>query len=934
MAKQPRQTTVDLTIIIPVYNALPYFYKCIESITGQDLGQYSLEVILVDDGSTDGSGEYCDEAANQWSYIRTIHIENSGTPARPRNIGIEEASGNYIFFCDADDYFEEDALAAMLDHAFEDECDVGLFKMVGEDRDVPIVFKDDRIWKNCTVDNYKKTNPYFLKTYGSLKLYKHNLIAMHGITFPENITYEDLPFTLECYFNARNICIYNDRVYYHAVARDNNTSITQEKTSSEIWKNAESLLLGIENYLSVASQYCSPDDHPMVYRRASVEPVGRILSKLDNEEEEYQREILARMRKHLQICYSSKPLKQILGLRELIFLDALFLCDDKTYMEIFNSWPDNLSISFPASPDGSFCYMVCSDKDNHVLCQAPLPLNLEQEDQPIQKPSFLKNRLTHFQTSQEEIELSGHAQIIRRCKKGEIIAKLRINFRDGQNGKYNRWIDVKLENYSSICVYGSVYQIEFNWNTHFSFENLIPEDETEKVRIYFYLDIEFDTGETLSNRLGHNRVDGVVPNFLSKAVWYNDHLFAPYETSYKNLCFYAYLNAQPVKTAEIRFSKQNGERYLEAQGALIFDNYTSTQIELVVLDRDSKDILYLPIEKGKDASDRKFKGLFKLEDFDKELRKEMYGFEFKITVSNKTFRCQVNDIKAKPAIENQLTKLQITNDKIKMAGHVKLICRTEQGDFTTNLRLHFHDGNYNRWLESVETRNMSTENICGTIYQTEFDWNSCCSYKDLIPTDTIDPSRIYFFLDVEFGNGEVVSNRFGHNRLEGIYSTYISRAIWYENYLFAPYETKYGNFSLNVYSNVQLIKTSSLGFIKQNDQWYLKVAGALNFDNYTSTKIELVVTDADDKEALSLPLEKGESVKNRAFWGTFKLDELDNALCKGRYKFELRVAVTNKKFCRQDFEINHNAKNSIKRNGKQDFLYATNENVLYFATRQ
>lgn len=90
-----------LSIIVPVYNVEDYLEKCLLSID-QGKDKINMEVILIDDGSTDNSGKLCDEFAQQNDYIKVFHIQNSGQ-ARARNIGMEVAQGKYIYFLDSDD---------------------------------------------------------------------------------------------------------------------------------------------------------------------------------------------------------------------------------------------------------------------------------------------------------------------------------------------------------------------------------------------------------------------------------------------------------------------------------------------------------------------------------------------------------------------------------------------------------------------------------------------------------------------------------------------------------------------------------------------------------------------------------------------------------------------------------------------------------------
>ncbi len=115
-------TSEDMvSIIVPVYNVSPFLKKCVTSIIGQTYR--NIEIILVDDGSTDESGIICDEFARSDNRVRTIHQSNMGLSAA-RNTGIDNSCGKYIFFCDSDDYLQADALEKMMIRLKSDHSDV------------------------------------------------------------------------------------------------------------------------------------------------------------------------------------------------------------------------------------------------------------------------------------------------------------------------------------------------------------------------------------------------------------------------------------------------------------------------------------------------------------------------------------------------------------------------------------------------------------------------------------------------------------------------------------------------------------------------------------------------------------------------------------------------------------------------------------------
>lgn len=112
-----------LSIIVPVYNVKAYLERCVASLLDQDLDRTDYELILMDDGSTDGSGILCDELAARESNIRVIHKKNGGLSSA-RNAGIPLARGEYIQFVDSDDYLEPNVLKGLQEQIKEQNLDI------------------------------------------------------------------------------------------------------------------------------------------------------------------------------------------------------------------------------------------------------------------------------------------------------------------------------------------------------------------------------------------------------------------------------------------------------------------------------------------------------------------------------------------------------------------------------------------------------------------------------------------------------------------------------------------------------------------------------------------------------------------------------------------------------------------------------------------
>ena len=142
-----------MSVIVPVYNPGANIDDCIDSLLGQSLPPEEYEVIFVDDGSTDETPARLDALAAEHEHVRVEHIPNSGWPGKPRNIGIEMARGEYVYFVDNDDWIGKRRAASGCTTArVRDEADIVIGKVVGEGKFVArSVFKRDRQRRDARV---------------------------------------------------------------------------------------------------------------------------------------------------------------------------------------------------------------------------------------------------------------------------------------------------------------------------------------------------------------------------------------------------------------------------------------------------------------------------------------------------------------------------------------------------------------------------------------------------------------------------------------------------------------------------------------------------------------------------------------------------------------------------------------------------------------
>ncbi|MFG2357571.1 glycosyltransferase family 2 protein [Streptomyces sp. NPDC048521] len=213
-----------MSVIIPVYNAADHLPECLQSIAAQSIGFERLEIVAVDDGSTDGSGDLLDTWAERHpGRVRVVHQENSGAPGGPRNRAIEMAEGEFLFFADPDDHLGTEALERLVAAAERNDSDVVLGKIKGVGRKAPVTpFR-------ANVDGGDVFTSKGVWSLTAHKLFRRSLVEEHGLRFAEGIRLaEEQVFVVPAYLHARSISVVADYDCYYLVRRDDFPHLTQE----------------------------------------------------------------------------------------------------------------------------------------------------------------------------------------------------------------------------------------------------------------------------------------------------------------------------------------------------------------------------------------------------------------------------------------------------------------------------------------------------------------------------------------------------------------------------------------------------------------------------------------------------------------------------------------------------------------------------------
>ncbi|MEU5806159.1 glycosyltransferase [Streptomyces sp. NPDC047718] len=214
------QFVPDVSVIIAVYNAMPYLTECLESVMAQGFGPDRLEVIAVDDGSTDGSGAELDHFAARHPQVRVLHQPNSGGPGAPRNRALDLARGRYVFFVDADDMLGPEALQRLLAMADAQGSDVVLAKQVGLGRSV-----SEKAHKHAPEADLYTSEVY--RSLHSAKLMRRTTIEDARLRYPEDLWYgEDQIFVTSVFLAAGKISVVGDYDCYYLRRRDDGGNLT------------------------------------------------------------------------------------------------------------------------------------------------------------------------------------------------------------------------------------------------------------------------------------------------------------------------------------------------------------------------------------------------------------------------------------------------------------------------------------------------------------------------------------------------------------------------------------------------------------------------------------------------------------------------------------------------------------------------------------
>ena len=316
---------MDISVIIPIYNVEQYLKRCVDSVLRQQ--EISLEIILVDDGSTDSSGKICDDYAAKNSNVKCLHIQNGG-PATAKNRGYDIAKGNYVAFIDSDDEIRHDMFSVMLKSGYQHNADIVCCNYIQVDEDGNIshtqhtgeeyVLNQDEALKAILIKD---------KIYSQCwtKIYKREMLESNHIKNTEGLkTEEDFIYNIQAFACSQIVCIVDKPLYIYT---HRNKSLSKDYYRNHINQYIDNRILRLElvdsiiinrfPYLKECSTY-----HCIFYYN---ELIGRICLFPKLSRDQRVRKVIHYIKKHSDILlkYHNQLGFSKFGSRAIIYLPPL-----------------------------------------------------------------------------------------------------------------------------------------------------------------------------------------------------------------------------------------------------------------------------------------------------------------------------------------------------------------------------------------------------------------------------------------------------------------------------------------------------------------------------------------------------------------------------------------------------------------------------------
>ncbi len=226
---EKKKNVIDVTIIVPVYNVEHYLRKCLDSLVNQDYDNKKYEILIVNDASTDKSINVIYEYHKQYSNISVYDLKKNGGVSNARNIGIENAKGQYLMFCDADDYYDTNAISIMMSYVKKEKADFIMANYYITNGINKISVDVSGYFSNMIISREEIVS--YMTLTSSAKLIKKDLFINNNISYPTDLKRcEELSVIPIVAYFANKAVVIKDTLYYYYQRSDSVSNTNSKKT--------------------------------------------------------------------------------------------------------------------------------------------------------------------------------------------------------------------------------------------------------------------------------------------------------------------------------------------------------------------------------------------------------------------------------------------------------------------------------------------------------------------------------------------------------------------------------------------------------------------------------------------------------------------------------------------------------------------------------
>ena len=237
-----------ISVVVPVYNVEAYLRECLESVATQSFKD--LEVIMVDDGSTDGSVAICEEFAARDERFKLVRQPNGGL-GNARNNGAKVATGEFLNFLDSDDVLPKHALRTLIRSLDKTGSDfaTGNVHRFNRGGSSPAPFVAKAFTRTRPATHITKFRGLLVDRIAPNKLFRRSFWDQHGFAFPEGVTHEDIPVILPAHFLAKSVDVISEPVYLYRLRETGGLSITQRRLEPKVLLDRLSAVSHVSQFL-------------------------------------------------------------------------------------------------------------------------------------------------------------------------------------------------------------------------------------------------------------------------------------------------------------------------------------------------------------------------------------------------------------------------------------------------------------------------------------------------------------------------------------------------------------------------------------------------------------------------------------------------------------------------------------------------------------